>query len=128
MQGYDLVAYVEENEARKGNPEHTFTYQGVVYYFVSEGHRHSFAVHPEFYMPQYGGWCAFGLGMDPEAYGYPQDKYPIDPHTFKVVDGKLYLFYNQDGFNALELWNRDEATTRQRADIFWKVLQKKDDS
>ena len=57
-----------------------------------------------------------------------QDKYPIDPHTFKVVDGKLYLFYNQDGFNALEHWNRDEATTRQRADIFWKVLQKKDDS
>ena len=36
MQGYDLVAYVEENEARKGNPEHAFTYQGVVYYFVSD--------------------------------------------------------------------------------------------
>ncbi len=36
VQGYDLVAYVEENEARQGNPEHAFTYQGVGYYFVSE--------------------------------------------------------------------------------------------
>ncbi len=47
VQGYDLVAYVEENEARKGNPEHAFTYQGVIYYFVSEAHSKTFAEHPD---------------------------------------------------------------------------------
>ena len=125
LQGYDAVAYLDENTAREGTAAHAAPYQGAVYYFASAANKNAFVANPERYLPQYGGWCAFGLGMDPQAYGYPQGQYPIDPKTFKIIDGKLYLFYNQDGFNALDHWNRDEKTVKERADGFWEALIEK---
>ena len=42
---------------------------------------------PRRYLPQYGGFCAFGV-----AGGYKAD---IDPEAFSLVDGKLYLNYSK---------------------------------
>ena len=53
---------------------------------------------------------------------------PSIPTRLKSSTASSTSSTTQDGFNALEHWNRDEATTRQRADIFWNALQKKDDS
>jgi hypothetical protein len=39
------------------------------------------------YAPQYGGWCAFAMGNSGE-------KVTVNPETFKIIDSKLYLFYN----------------------------------
>jgi hypothetical protein len=63
------------------------------------------------------------MGMDAEKHGNPRGKYPVDPKTFKVKEGKLYLFYNMEGFNALEHWNQDQAKLEEEADQFWKSLQ-----
>ena len=39
-------------------------------------------------------------------------KVSVDPETFKIIDGKLYLFYNSFFNNTLKDWNKDEANMR----------------
>jgi len=48
----------------------------------------------------------------------------INPKTFQVKDGKLYLFYNAWGTNTLELWQAENDTLLARkADSNWKTIQ-----
>jgi hypothetical protein len=51
--------------------------------------------------------------------GSSGEKVDIDPETFKIVDGKLYLFYNRFFNNTLKTWNKDEAHLRSSADKNW---------
>lgn len=97
IQGYDLVAYFS-NKALKGDKKYTTNYMGVIYYFASESNKNNFLKNPSKYEPRYGGWCAFAMGD----YG---KKVEIDPETFKIVDGRLYLFYNAYFNNTLNSWN-----------------------
>jgi YHS domain-containing protein len=112
IQGYDPVSYFTENKAVKGNPNIIFTYGSVKYYFSTKANRELFKKSPEKYEPQYGGWCAFAMGDD-------GSKVEINPETFKIIDGKLYLFYNFYFINTLNQWNEDEARLKKRADQFW---------
>jgi beta-xylosidase len=34
-------------------------------------------------------------------------KVTIDPETFQIIDGKLYLFYNSWGNNTKVSWNKE---------------------
>tara|TARA_R110002050_G_scaffold100_1_gene808 strand:- start:287 stop:460 length:174 start_codon:yes stop_codon:yes gene_type:complete len=52
------------------------------------------------------------------------EKVSINPKTFKIVDGKLYLFYNKLFTNTLIPWNEDEVNLKGNADDFWKELIK----
>lgn len=117
LQGYDPVEYFTEGKAIKGNSERAFTYLGVTYYFSSDSNKKTFEVNPSQYEPQYGGWCAFAMGD----YG---KKVEIDPRTFKIVDGKLYLFYNAFFNNTLKSWNKDEINLKIKADKNWSTLIK----
>ena len=85
--GYDPVAYFTAKKAIKGSKENTFTYGGITYYFSSKETLNAFKKEPSRYEPAYGGWCAYAMGESGE-------KVEIDPQTFKVKDGRLYLFYN----------------------------------
>ncbi|NJM93302.1 MAG: YHS domain-containing protein [Cytophagales bacterium] len=120
--GYDPVAYHSENKAAKGKPELKLKYQGAVYQFASEANREAFKAAPLKYLPQYGGYCAYAMGKDGK-------KVEINPETFKVVEGKLYLFYNDSFFgvrtNTLPPWNADEATLKKKADENWRKLSSK---
>ena len=118
LQGYDPVAYFKSGKAVKGNPDLVFTYLGVTYQFATDMNRSAFKDHPEKYEPQYGGWCAFAMGD----YG---KKVEVDPETFKIKDGKLYLFYNKTFTNTLPLWNKDEANLKTKADENWKIILSK---
>ena len=122
LQGYDAVAYVDEGQAVRGNPRWSVKYAKALYLFATVEHRDRFMRSPPTYEPQYGGWCAFGMGMDPEETGHPRGKYPVDPDKFKVVEGKLYLFFNEEGYDARQMWNRDEERLRAEADSFWADL------
>ena len=42
-----------------------------------------------------------------------------DPETFKVVDGRLFLFSNGSLSNALRKWNRQEERLLRQADVNW---------
>lgn len=112
IQGYDPVAYFTEHKAIEGKKEISTSFNGVTYRFSSEANRNLFKADPAKYEPQYGGWCAYAMGAKGE-------KVEIDPATFKVLDGKLYLFYNRVFNNTLPKWNSDEAHLKHNADRNW---------
>ena len=113
IQGYDPVAYFLQKKAVKGKSNLATTFEGVIYYFSSQANKDFFAKNPASYEPQYGGWCAYAMGSADE-------KVEIDPETFKIVDGKLYVFYNAYFNNTLKSWNKDEPNLKKKADANWK--------
>jgi YHS domain-containing protein len=115
IQGYDPVAYFTQNKAVKGKKEFALTNGDILYYFSSAGNKAMFAKEPQKYEPQYGGWCAYAMGASGE-------KVTIDPETFKIVNGKLYLFYNSFFNNTLPKWNKDETNLRMHADKNWSGI------
>jgi len=88
IKGYDPVAYFKDKKPVKGSPNYKAEYKGSVFHFSSQANRDAFTATPAKYAPQYNGFCAFGT-----AGGY---KAAVDPDAFTVVNGKLYLNYNQD--------------------------------
>lgn len=113
IQGYDPVAYFKQGKAIKGKATFVATYEGVNYQFSSQGNKDLFIKTPALFEPQYGGWCAYAMGSSGE-------KVEINPETFKIVDAKLYLFYNAFFNNTLKSWNKDEANLKAKADTNWK--------
>ena len=115
VQGYDPVAYFKQAKAIKGKKEISVSYQGIIYQFSSSENKDTFLKNPSKYEPQYGGWCAYALGSSGE-------KVEINPETFKIIDGKLYLFYNAYFNNTLKSWNKDETNLKSKADSNWKKI------
>ena len=115
IQGYDPVAYFTENKAVKGNKQWSVFAEGATYYFSSPEHKELFLKNYTRYEPQYGGWCAYAMGASGE-------KVDIDPATFKIRDGKLYLFYHSLFNNTLTKWNKDEDRLKTNADASWSKL------
>lgn len=113
IQGYDPVAYFTQKKAVKGKSTLSSTYEGVTYNFSSQANKDAFVKSPTSYEPQYGGWCSYAMGATDE-------KVEIDPETFKIVDGKLNLFYNAYFNNTLKSWNKDETNLKRKADANWK--------
>ncbi|MCG1034983.1 YHS domain-containing (seleno)protein [Polaribacter sargassicola] len=116
-EGYDVVMYFK-NKAVKGDKKFTTAHDGVKYKFVSKENLEIFKKSPEKYIPAYGGYCAYAIG----AKG---DKVSIDPKTFEIRDGKIYLFYNSWGINTLELWEKEGAEElKNKADKNWQKIIK----
>ncbi len=117
LEGYDAVSYFNGSKPTKGKSSIQATSDGVVYYFANEKNKQAFVQNPEKYKPQYGGWCAYAMGAKGE-------KVEVDPNTFKIINGKLYLFYNAFFNNTLTSWNEDEAALKTKADNNWKRIFK----
>jgi YHS domain-containing protein len=116
LDGYDPVSYFT-GQPRDGTKEFKLSYRGVIYYFSSAENMNTFKANPAKYEPVYGGWCAYAMGVSGE-------KVKVDPETFKILDGKLYLFYNFWGNNTLIDWNENEKKLREAADGHWsKIIQ-----
>ncbi len=114
IDGYDPVSYFD-NKPEEGKSNISYSYKGIVYLFANQNNLNKFKTSPEKYEPAYGGWCAYAMGETGE-------KVKIDPETFKVVDGKLYLFYNFWGNNTLKDWNKNEKNLKAKADQNWKKI------
>ncbi|KIA85437.1 YHS domain protein [Flavobacterium sp. AED] len=117
IQGYDPVAYFKQGKAVKGKKELTATYEGVTYNFSMPVNKEYFLKNPLKYEPQFGGWCAYAMGDSGE-------KVEINPDTFKIIDEKLYLFYNAYFNNTLKSWNKDQANLKSKAESNWKKIIK----
>lgn len=113
ISGYDPVAYFTIKKAVKGKSAYSITEKNVTYHFSSKENMEAFVKNPSMYEPEYGGWCAYAMGATGE-------KVPVDPETFKIINNKLYLFYNRFFNNTLKDWNKDEANLKSKADIAWK--------
>ncbi len=116
IQGYDPVAYFTQKKAVKGSTANSYTYRNVTYRFASTTNLEAFKKSPEKYEPQYGGWCAYAMGESGE-------KVEIDPETYKIKDGKLFLFYHTFISNTLPKWNEKEATLHKKADTNWSKFE-----
>jgi YHS domain-containing protein len=112
IEGYDPVSYFNGNPV-EGKSDMVFTFRGVTYLFVNSSNLNKFKTSPEKYEPAYGGWCAYAMGDSGE-------KVKIDPETFKILDGRLYLFYNFWGNNTLTDWNKNERKLKQMGDTNWQ--------
>lgn len=117
IDGYDPVAYFSQSKAVKGKREIAIQQTGTIYHFSTESNRELFKKNPAKYTPAYGGWCAFAMGDSGE-------KVSINPETFKIVDGKLLLFYNAFFTNTLDSWNKDEKRLYSNANQNWNNLTK----
>jgi YHS domain-containing protein len=115
IKGYDPVTYFTQNKALQGKKELAVSYQGILYYFSSAETKDAFKATPSKFEPEYGGWCAYAMGNSGE-------KVAVDPETFKLLDGKLYLFYNRYFTNTLKDWNKNEVTLKKSADVNWPKL------
>ncbi|MDM7948387.1 YHS domain-containing (seleno)protein [Hydrogenophaga sp.] len=108
LKGADVVAYFTEGAHRQGSAEHQSTYEGVNFWFASAAHKAFFDQSPPRYLPQYGGYCANGI-----AYGIP---WGGDADTWKITDGKLYIFGGQASKDG---WELDEKVNLALAEKYW---------
>ena len=117
-EGYDVTEYFN-NKAIKGDKEFTATHDGVQFKFANQANLETFTMSPDKFIPQYGGYCAYAIADEGK-------KVSIDPKTFEIRDGKLYLFYNSWGNNTLEKWNEEGAELlKKKADVEWKSVRTK---
>lgn len=114
IQGYDPVSYFHGKPV-KGSRENALNHQGAIYYFSTATNKEEFKKDPSKYEPEYGGWCAYAMGEKGE-------KVSVDPKTYKIIAGKLYLFYNKFFNNTLTDWNKDEVNLKKKADINWTKM------
>jgi YHS domain-containing protein len=118
--GYDFVAYFTEHAATKGSKEFTHEINGVKYQFASAQHKDLFKSNPEKYLPVCDGYCAWGVAEK-------GIKVPVNPETFKVIDNRLYLFFNGklngSPLNTLPEWNKDESNLLSQLPVKWAKLK-----
>ena len=106
--GADPVAYFTDSAYVPGTSEFSHEWSGATWHFASAENRDAFAANPEQYAPQYGGFCAWAVSQ-----GYSA---AVDPEAWKIVDGKLYLNYDQ---NVQARWARDIPGNIAKADTNW---------
>ncbi len=118
LQGYDPVAYFPEGggQARKGAKERTVRFDGITYRFATEKNRALFLAHPTRFEPDYGGWCAYAMASG--------DKVAIDPESFLVQKGRLYVFYKSFLANTRKKWLKDADGLQVKADGEWTRISK----
>lgn len=116
--GYSPVSYLDLQLAQRGNKDYKSEHEKVVYYFTSSEQKATFDKNPTKYLPQYGGYCAFGT--------YAGAKFRVDPNKFLVKDGKYYLFLNNVELDALHLWmaENNHKKLKSTADKNWISLSK----
>lgn len=115
LSGYDPVSYFSSSPV-KGKKEHQVLYQEVVYYFLNETNKKLFEKTPENYLPQYGGWCAYAMGRSGE-------KVIIDPESFTIEEGKLYLFYKSIFNDTRKKWQNNIPPLKEKANLNWDKIQ-----
>ena len=113
VNGFDPVAFFTDSKPVNGSPFITAEHQGATYYFATEEHKKLFAANPEKYVPQFGGFCAFGVAEG--------KLFPVDISTWQVRDGKLYLNLNPD---VLKAFNADLKGKLAKATQNWSGLVK----
>ena len=112
VKGYDVVSYFN-GKPTKGKVNITKQYKETTYQFQNESNLNAFNINPEKYIPVFGGYCAYAMGARGELVD-------IDPETYKIINGELFLFYNAYFNNTLKKWNKDEANLLKKANDNWK--------
>lgn len=120
LHGADVVAYFTQGRYQPGQTSIKSVYESVTFRFASPEHKALFDAQPTRYLPQFGGYCANGI-----AYAIP---WGGDADTWRIIDGKLYIFGGRGSQEAFELdipgnlalanryWNEEVAGSNS----FWQ--------
>lgn len=100
LHGFDPVSVMDADSPQIGNAAYTAAHEGVDYYFATKAALELFEADPAAYLPEFGGFCAYGVFVGKKLDG--------DVRYADIVDGKLYLFVNAAVFEKY-LKNRDEV-------------------
>ena len=111
LDGYDPVSYVTAGQPTKGDAKIEATYNGALYHFVSQENREIFEKNPAKYAPAYGGYCGYAASIGKVR--------PANPQLWSIVDGELIV---QHTWAAVDLWNKDVAANKAKADANWPRL------
>ncbi len=114
LHGVDPVAFVTLGNRQAGIAQFTEVHDNVAYYFQNKENLTAFRKYPQAYLPQNGGYCTFGVSVGKNFDG--------DPRYADVVDGKLYVFLNEEIFNA---YQQDKAGTIAKASKQWSTIRSK---
>lgn len=112
LHGFDPVAFLDIGNRVEGRAEFTAIHDGVAYYFSTEANMRKFKRNAADYTPQNGGFCTYGVSVG--------KKFDGDPQFADVRDGKLFVFLNEEIFNA---YQKDEAGTIATADEKWAKIK-----
>jgi YHS domain-containing protein len=112
IHGYDPVAYFTDGKAVTGDAGITAEHDGATYRFASAEHRDAFIADPAKFLPQFGGYCAYGTTLS--------KKFDGDPNAWKVVDGKLYLNLSPE---VQKKWLEDVPGNIAKADAAWPAIK-----
>lgn len=116
IDGYDVVSYFE-NSPQKGNKEYQTRYEDVTFLFSSQEHLDQFNKTPKKHVPQYGGYCSYGVAAK-------NKKFSINAKNFEIRDNKLYLLYNAWGTNTLTSWQQEKlAEFVKKGDENWDEIK-----
>lgn len=117
LEGYSPVSYLDLGIAQKGLKEFKSEHDKVVYYFTDADQKKKFDKNPDKYLPQYGGYCAFGV--------YAGAKFRPDPNKFIVKDGKYFLYLYNLELDAQQLWlaENNHKKLMDKANENWNKLK-----
>lgn len=117
VNGYDLVSYFTASGPVRGSGLHTVEFAGDVYLFANEENQAKFQQNPAKYLPQYGGFCAYGVAIG--------KKFSVDPLVYEIINGKLYFNLNNE---IKAKWSQEKGKYIQDADRNWKQIRDKNPS
>ena len=112
LHGADPVALLDGKRHATGTAEHTAVHGGAAYYFASAANKAAFEKNPARYLVQNGGFCTFGVSVG--------KKFDGDPRYASVVDGKLYVFLNEEIY---QMYLEDKAGTIAKAAENWDRIE-----
>ncbi len=112
LHGFDPVAYFTDGEPARGDARYSSTHDGATYRFASGEHQSAFDADPTRYLPEFGGFCAFGVTVS--------KKFDGDPRQWAIRDGKLYLNLNAE---ISELWRQDVPGNIEKARGQWDGIR-----
>ena len=115
LNGYDVVGFFKDNKPVKGADKYSYTYENATWLFSNQENLEAFKANPKAFIPQYGGYCAYGVAKD--------HKSPTEAEAFKVDNGKLYFNYN---LKVKKLWEANQAQFINTADSNWLLIKDKE--
>ncbi|MCH6256773.1 hypothetical protein MLD52_09460 [Puniceicoccaceae bacterium K14] len=114
ISGYDVVSYFQDSGPVRGTGFHVHEYEGAIFLFATEANKDAFAKSPEKYLPEFNGYCAFGVSLG--------KKFHSNPEVFEVVEGKLYLNLDTD---IQSKWRADLSESIAKGHAQWKSIADK---
>lgn len=114
--GYDVVSYFSQNP-KPGNNAFVAEYEHVKFKFSSSENLQTFKNNPNKYIPKYGGWCAYAIGLN-------GSKVTVDPKNYRIYNNELFLFYKKNRNDTLQDWLKNEKELYQKAEINWRKNKK----